>query len=276
MLHSLKGVVKNPKNRLISCLLFKSKPYYLLRFKRQKAEVTRPISSGEIVSSAAELENELCNVASDASEKFTEPPASDDVFATVEAELLSSDEVGPPLMEKLGTFVTNRFSKKLDEAVLKKKLSEQKRPSNCPSLSAPLTNPLIWQVLGAPYKRNDTRLTNAQINISKAATAVALAVEHLHDLKDQAPSLQKPLGSLLDAVSLLGHTHQHLTAFRKDAQRYALPRDFKDVCNVEASDSKFLYGDDIKKSLREAKEDKRLTYSLRLTNPPSDKKRSLF
>ncbi|GFR96012.1 hypothetical protein ElyMa_002709600 [Elysia marginata] len=152
-----------------------------------------PHSSGKIVSSAAELENELCNVASDASEEFTQPPASDDVFATAEAELLSSDEVGPPLMEKLGTFVTNCLSKKLDETVLKKKLSEQKRPSNCPSLSAPLTNPLIWQVLRAPYKRNDTRLTNAQINISKAATAVALAVEHLHDLKDQQPSLQKSL-----------------------------------------------------------------------------------
>ncbi|GFS09447.1 hypothetical protein ElyMa_003037900 [Elysia marginata] len=78
--------------------------------------------------------------------------------------------------------------------------------------------------------------------------------------------------------SLLGHTHQHLTAFRKDAQRYALPRDFKDVCNVEASDSKFLYGDDIKKSLREAKEDKRLTYSqsLQFDNSPKRQKTRPF
>ncbi|GFS09444.1 hypothetical protein ElyMa_003037800, partial [Elysia marginata] len=74
--------------------------------------VTRPIFSGEIVSSAAELENELCSVTLDVSEKFIEPLACDDVFATAEAELLSSDEVGPPLMEKLGTFVTNRFSNK--------------------------------------------------------------------------------------------------------------------------------------------------------------------
>ncbi|GFR78629.1 RNA-directed DNA polymerase from transposon X-element [Elysia marginata] len=182
--------------------------------RKQETVVTRTISPRECVSSAAELENELCNVASDGSGKFTEPPASDD-FATAEAELLSSNEVGPPLMEKLGTFVkivTNRFTKKLDEVSLKKKLSEQKRPSNCPSLSAPLTNPLIWQVLEAPYKRNDVRLNNAQINISKPATAVALAVEPLHDLKDQLPSLQKLLGFLLDAVSFLGHTHQHLTA----------------------------------------------------------------
>ncbi|XP_035826896.1 sodium-dependent multivitamin transporter, partial [Aplysia californica] len=52
------------------------------------------------------------------------------------------------------------------------------------------------------------------------------------------------MGHLLNALSIMGHTHQHLTAFRKDAQRYALPYDYKGVCDVEAGNSKLLYGED--------------------------------
>lgn len=146
--------------------------------------------------------------------------------------------------------------------MLKKKLNEYIRPENCPQLSAPLTNPEIWKALRGPYKKNDTRLTNMQINIGKATTAISKAADELHILKDSelhilkdsCPKLKPTISHLLNAISFLGHTSQCMSNYRRDAQRYALPGDFKGICDAKIEDTKFLYGNDIKKTLREARD----------------------
>lgn len=185
------------------------------------------------------------------------------LFETAEAELGNDEEVDTPLSPLLCSFVSNRFTKPLGDKILKKKLGDYKRPDNCPQLTAPLTNPEIWKTLRGPYKKNDTRLTNMQTNVCKATSAVAKATEELNSLKDSCPEVKSVIGHLLNAISFLGHTSQSMTVFRRDSQRYALPGDFKGICDARIEDTKFLYGNDVKKTLREAREDKRLTYSLK-------------
>ena len=71
------------------------------------------------------------------------------------------------------------------------------------------------------------------------------------------------LTSLTDAMILLGHTQKSVTNLRRDLMRYVLPPDFKTLCDTttEASNT-LLYGDDIKQSLKDAQEHRRLTASL--------------
>ena len=99
-----------------------------------------------------------------------------------------------------------------------------------------------------------------QHNIAKAATAMATAVEQLH--MDSAAGVKTAVSHRLNAVSILGHTHQGLSAFRKEAQRYVLPHEYKAIWDTAIGVSSFLYGDVIRKTLHEAKEDKRLASSL--------------
>ncbi|GFO50200.1 hypothetical protein PoB_007670500 [Plakobranchus ocellatus] len=87
--------------------------------------------------------------------------------------------------------------------------------------------------------------------------ADALAASHPGETKN-----------LIDALSPLGHAHLCLTLQRKDHQMYALPWDMRGICDPsgETHTSQYLNGDDVRKTIREAQDTKRLTTSLRADN----------
>ncbi|GFR70413.1 calcium-activated chloride channel regulator 4-like [Elysia marginata] len=97
-------------------------------------------------------------------------------------------------------------------------------------------------------------MAKATIAMAKCADELALRA----DYKDK-------LTSLTDAMTLLGHTHQSITNLRRESMLYALPYDFKSLCDAttEASNT-LLYGDDIRQNLEDAKEQRRLTASLQV------------
>ncbi|GFR68021.1 hypothetical protein ElyMa_000265400 [Elysia marginata] len=90
--------------------------------------------------------------------------------------------------------------------------------------------------------------------MAKCADELALRA----DYKDK-------LTSLTGTMTLLGHTHKSITNLRRELMRYALPYDFKPLCDAttEASNT-LLHGDDIRQNLENAKEQRRLTASLQV------------
>ena len=101
-------------------------------------------------------------------------------------------------------------------------------------------------------------MTNVQKNLSKATIAPTRCAEDL--AKDN--NKKERLTSLTDTMILLGHTHKSVTNLCRDLMRYALSPDFKTLCDTttEASNT-LLYGDDIKQSLKDFREHRRLTAS---------------
>ncbi|GFR86944.1 hypothetical protein ElyMa_006065100 [Elysia marginata] len=97
-------------------------------------------------------------------------------------------------------------------------------------------------------------MAKATIAMAKCADELALRA----DYKDK-------LTSLTDAMTLLDHTHKSITNLRRELMRYALPYDFKSLCDATTEASNTLhYGDDIRQNLKDAKEQRRLTASLQV------------
>ncbi|XP_012934980.1 uncharacterized protein LOC106011106 [Aplysia californica] len=193
------------------------------------------------------------------------------IFNVAGQEFEEDEDTSGPVSEELAEFIHKIFSKTGKGEKLREKAKLYSRPDNCPGLGTPLTNPEIWAVLKGSAKRIDTKLTAIQNLVGKSAVAVAQCAD---ELAKSDPALTK---RLIDALALLGHAHKCLTLQRKDRQKYALPSDIRAICDpsVEenAETSKFLYGDDVKKALKEAKESKRLTSSLKADYTPYSFKR---
>ena len=188
------------------------------------------------------------------------PAETSDPFTAAEEEFMVDEEDGEDLSPSLATFLTKRFQTQTDPKKLKAKFDHYKRPANnCHILTAPQTNKEIWRSLKIPTKRTDVKMNYVQNQISKATIALARCAD---DLAKSNINTER-LTSLTDAMILLGHTHKSVTNLRRDLMRYLLLPDFKTLCDTttEASNT-LLYGDDIKQSLKDAREHGRLTDSL--------------
>jgi len=194
------------------------------------------------------------------------PSGKSDPFEAAEEEFGQNEEDGETLSSPLATFIEKRFYDGATDKKIKSKAETYKRPGNCKVLTAPMTNPEIWKTLRSHAKRTDVRMTNIQKNVAKATIAIARCADKL--ASESAGEGKEALSNLTDAMVLLGHTHKSLSQQRRDLQRYALPVDFRALCDSSVSTgtttaSDWLYGDDIKTSLKEAREQRRLTTSLR-------------
>lgn len=214
--------------------------------------------SDEIISSGEDLERDII---------APSPPAQDDTGTSMFDEALREfeveEDVGDPISEGLAKLVERRFSQPLKDGKLREKISLYKRPGNCKTLATPMTNEEIWKSLPGTTKRVDVKMTNIQKNVAKATIAICKTADIIS--KSGGEMKQQMIPGLTDALALLGHTQQALTKLRLEAQRPSLPYDIRGICDktVDPSDSSLLYGEDVKRSMKEARENKRLTSTLR-------------
>ena len=198
---------------------------------------------------------------------------SHDVIDAAGRALTVDNDLGEPISDNLAQFITQVFVNKPNEEIIKDKAGQYKKPANCLALRWPITNEEIWKSLNSATKKTDTKMTNIQIMVTKAAAAVA---ECLDKQATTAPPAHTQL--LLDALIMLGRAHQSLTLQRREQQKPALPREYKSLCDISQAHpnntlSKFLYGDDIRKKMKEAKEERSLLYSLSQSSHPAPKAR---
>lgn len=110
------------------------------------------------------------------------------------------------------------------------------------------------------------KLTTLQKNISKATTAIAKSADLItkitNERKDKTAETRQAIKGLTDAISFLGNAQQKITIQRKEAQKSSLPFDIRGICEMPSDGDEWLYGDDIKKAIRDAKEQRRLTMTI--------------
>ena len=127
------------------------------------------------------------------------------------------------------------------------------------------------------------RLTTLQKNISKVTIAIAKAADALTKNKDRkevsnSERTKVIVRNITDSISFLGNAQQKTSAQRRANQNPALPYDVKDIVEMPADGFQWLYGNDMKKLIKEAKEQSHSAHApLPLqTHTPATGKRSHF
>ena len=70
------------------------------------------------------------------------------------------------------------------------------------------------------------------------------------------------MGHTVDSITLLSRAHKQISAERRERLKPALNEDIRTLCDKETSDSKYLFGENLMESMKEAKESFRISNSL--------------
>ena len=189
---------------------------------------------------------------------------NDDLLSQITTSLSSSDDAGPPVSDKLSKLVNDKFQTEYTVEKRKEILQKYKVPSNCSELFVPKVNSEIWTKLNANSKRSDIRTSVLQDTLVKVSSAIIVTVNDLlsHREKKTSPDYKTLIPRLTDSVALLGHVHKELSFKRRDAIRPFLNQEFKQACSRTLKPGKFLFGEDLPKTLQELKTTNKLMTSI--------------
>ena len=174
----------------------------------------------------------------------------------------------PDIQPKLAEIVTKRWGSKLSPEKLKGLLDKYHAPGNCPSLLCKKVNPQIWTTLSQGTKRADVHLYNVQETI---ITAVFASLQTTNALvsKDLGAEHTQLMAQAIDSLAMLAHAYTQLTQLRKNQIRPALKPEYSAICSLEENkESTFLFGDDLPKALKDAKESSNISSSIKHYSKP--------
>lgn len=200
----------------------------------------------------------------------------DDILATLEKEIEERNKKGPKINEKLAKVIASRFTTRLKDDSMKNKVEKYGLPENCDVIAAPTLNEELLQAhvgLKRSARRDDARLASVQKHIARSVAALAAGAEKLHafaaavaskEIELKANEVKKVanevLANSLDACAFLGNAQQDLTLRRKFQLFKDLPVDIRSICysKCQREESEKLFGEDLSKKMKEAREEYRL------------------
>ena len=131
---------------------------------------------------------------------------------------------------------------------LKQLISKYDRPQNCEKLVVPKVNQQMWR-----QKLTDLLFSHIQELVVKVSVAVTKCIDQLLKANDKSsPDLRQTVGSLADAVALLGHCHYEMSMTRRLMLKPALNKEVADVlCSSQTLVTSNLFGDDLSQQLKD-------------------------
>ena len=206
----------------------------------------------------------------DVAQLLAEPPVcatvTDKQNATGEDELLKEpvaslqeeDRKGPQVQQQLAHIAIKRWGNKLNPDKMTSILGKHPQPENCEDMSIARVNPEIWAPLNAAKRKADLRLANMQQALKKATFAIVTTCDKLLAVKSQIETKEMVTDSI-DAIALVGHVVSEISSIRREQLRPSLKHEFQTICSNSVSpSSKLLFGDDLAKQIRDAKERSRI------------------
>ncbi|RUA04501.1 MAG: hypothetical protein DSY43_06165 [Gammaproteobacteria bacterium] len=204
-----------------------------------------------------ELVNEPPTTGGDSSK--VNDTASDEVLKELEAAILEDDKLGPKIRQQLADIAIKRWGKKLPQDKITGLVEKHPMPENCVDIKVPRVNTEIWQTLDPAGRKSDLRLTNMQQNLQRATSAVLTMCEKVLALKMENDVSKSILADGIDNIALLGHVGAELSCFRREQMKPGLKHEFRPLCSKELDEpSPLLFGDDLPKRIRDAKETTRI------------------
>ena len=173
-------------------------------------------------------------------------------------------QLGEKVLEVLAKRVVKHFQ--VDTKTISNDLLNRlKLPSNCAAIAVPMMNTEIKNLTSFESVRiSERRLYNTQLHLQRATSAIANMVNMLL-MADQEGKMadSKALTRIaLDGITVLGQAQVSLSLARKQNIKSILADDVKDICSANRKQTQFLFGDDLAKAIKEAKDIHRMTNSL--------------
>ena len=151
-----------------------------------------------------------------------------------------------------------RWGNKLTSEKITSILRKHPQPENCGDMAIARVNPEIWTPLNAAKRKSDLRL-------QKATFATITTCDKLLEAKAKIDT-KEILTDSIDAIALVGHVASELSSLRCEQLRPSLKQEYHTICsnNVPTS-SQLLFGDDLAKQIRDAKETSRIGHTVGVT-----------
>ena len=187
--------------------------------------------------------------------KTAEPNEEAELLKSLEADFTDDELVGAKINQRLANIASKWWGITLPNDKLKVLLAKHAKPENCPDIATVRVNPEIWDQMNNFRRKADLRVSNIQQALQKATFGILKVCDKL---VDQQPSTDKEtLAANIDAISLLGQAVGELSRLRREQIKPALKAEFHSLCsqaNESTSRSDLLFGTDLAKQLRDAKD----------------------
>ena len=231
------------------------------------------------------------------SDKETPPSnfeVEEDILSAVEAERLpgTTNSTGKPVLPNLAERVVRYWNSDIKKSETYKILQDKyKTPANCDSISVPLINEVSYHSLSGFTKRLDHEMAEIQKGIITATNAVANISESILQADKSFTMIdsKEVIKMCFDSITMLGTAHAgycpcrvlpmpgtahaRLNNKRKHSTSTSLDPEIKDVCSSRHSVTGYLFGDDLPKAIKDAKEVSKLSKSVASPHHLKGKKR---
>ena len=206
----------------------------------------------------------------DVAQLLAEPPAhatapdntnvagEDELLTELVASLQEEDTKGLKVQQQLVDIAIKQWGTKLQSDKISNILGKNPQLENCEDMAIGRVNPEIWAPLNAAKRKADLRLANMQQALQKATFAIVTTCDKLLAVKSQIDTKDMVTDSI-DAIALVGHVVSGISSIRREQLRPSLKHEFQTICsNSVPSSSKLLFGDNLAKKIRDAKETSRI------------------
>ena len=194
--------------------------------------------------------------------KGRETPAKETQLLQDCANSLDEDDAtGDKIQQELADIALKRWGKKLSSDKIKSFSDKYKQPQNCSDIKGIKVNPEIWSQLNAKKKKIDLKISILQQVIRKITFAT---LQTTNVLVQNPTGLEnnKIMVEQVDTIAMLGHVNTQLAQLRRDEIKPSLKAEYTAIRSAEVPiTSQYLFGDDLAKQLRDAKEASKISHS---------------
>ena len=189
------------------------------------------------------------------------------IFDEINKEKMSKEEVGRAISSQLDEMAHKYWADEAKKpAVLSKIMEGLKVPSNCTVLRVPVLNEAVARNrrILLFHKRTDKQFSNIQKSLTFATTVVLKMADEILTASTESRSLhpRQVMGYTVESITLLGRAHKQISNERKERLKPVLKDDIRDLCNKDTTSSEYLFGENLVESMRQAKENYRISNSI--------------
>ena len=180
---------------------------------------------------------------------------------------MCEEEVGPAISGRLTEVAHKYWADKAKKPTVASKIMEWlKVPSNCTFLRVPVLNEAVARnrrILPF-HKRADKWLSDIQKPLTFAMTAVLKMADKILTASTESRSLdlKQAMGYTVGSITLLNRAQKQISNERKECLKPVLNQNIRGLCDKDTTSSEYLFGENLVESVREAKENYRISNSI--------------
>lgn len=155
----------------------------------------------------------------------------------------------PSLDVKLVPSLKFLLGERLNDKAMQETLAKYEPPENVPELTVPKVNSTSWDSMNPKTRSSDLKMQRIQRGLVKGLTAMC-------------KNLSTPSESEGDALSCLGHANFELNMLHRELIKPDLNPQFAHLCRTSVTVTQNLFGDDLRKQVKEMNDVQRVANKL--------------